>query len=58
MKVQDLAAAAKVSRCHLSEVLQNKEKRGGQVRRKVAPLLLAEELEMLGWDNDGNKIVK
>lgn len=53
LRVKDLAEQARVSRCHLSEVLQNKPGRGGQTRRRVAPLLLPEELALLGWDENG-----
>jgi transcriptional regulator with XRE-family HTH domain len=58
VRLNGLAAAAQVSRPHLSAVLQNKPGRGAQVRRKVAKLLMEEELKILGWDKDGNKIAK
>lgn len=54
MNVSRLAEQAGVSRCHLSEALANKPLpqggvRGGVIRKRVAPLLTAEELALLGW---------
>lgn len=53
LTVTALAARANVSRRHLGMVLANKPGRGKQVRRKVAPLLPDETLEILGWDRQG-----
>ena len=47
--VGKIAAAAGVSRAHLSLVLANRPGRGAQVRRKVAKLLSPAELSVLGW---------
>jgi len=54
MTINRLAKLAGVGRSHLSQVLNGVKGRGGQTRRKVAPLLTAEELTKLGWDHDGN----
>lgn len=51
-----LAAEAGVSRPHLSLVIAGTPGRGGQVRRKVAPLLTEGERQLLGWSEDGELI--
>jgi transcriptional regulator with XRE-family HTH domain len=55
MSLKKLADALGLkSHGHLSEVLAGKRNHGGQTRKKVAPLLTPAELELLGWDAEGN----
>ncbi len=57
MTLKALAAATGVrSHSHLSEVLNNKPQHGGQTRRKLVAHLTARELELLGWDQQGNLV--
>lgn len=49
-----LAAKICSSRTHVGQVLNNDPGRGGQTRRKLAPLLTPEELALAGWDQAGN----
>jgi hypothetical protein len=51
-----LATQAGVSRPHLSLVIAGTPGRGGQVRRKVAPLLTEGERQLLGWSENGELI--
>ncbi len=51
--LKSLAAQAGVSRPHLSLVIAGIPGRGGQVRRKVAPLLTEAERQLLGWSETG-----
>jgi hypothetical protein len=51
--LKTLAAQAGVSRPHLSLVIKGTPGRGGQVRRKVAPLLTEAERQLLGWNEMG-----
>ena len=51
--LKSLAVQAGVSRPHLSLVIAGTPGRGGQVRRKVAPLLTEDERQLLGWDEHG-----
>lgn len=48
-----LAAAIGSSRAHVSLVLNNTPGRGYRTRKKLAPLLTARELDLLGWDAIG-----
>lgn len=52
LNLSRLAELARVSRCHLSEVLANKPRRGLHTRRKLLPYLIPEEIKLLGWDTD------
>jgi hypothetical protein len=51
-----LARRIQSSRSHVSQVLANKTGIGGHTRRKLAPLLTAEERALAGWDERGDLI--
>lgn len=47
-----LAAAVNCSRSHLCQVLNNREGRGGQTRRKLFAHLTVDEITALGWRDE------
>lgn len=47
-----LAAAINCSRSHLCQVLNNRDGRGGQTRRKLWAYLTVEEIVSLGWQEE------
>lgn len=53
LTVEQLAEAIGSERSHLVRVLRRYPSRGGNTRRRLAPLLTADELAALGWDADG-----
>jgi transcriptional regulator with XRE-family HTH domain len=53
LTVAQLAAAIGSGRAHVTQVLAGVPGRGGQTRRKLARVLSARELGILGWDDAG-----
>jgi hypothetical protein len=47
--------ATKIGSCqsHVSQTLANDPGRGARTRKKLAPLLTEQELELAGWNADG-----
>jgi hypothetical protein len=58
MTQEALARAIGSDRSHVCRVLSNVPGRGGQTRKKLAPLLTEEERLLLGWDAVGNLLKK
>ena len=59
MSLQKLAEAIGLtSHTHVSKVISGRPGRGKWTRRRLAPLLTPRELELLGWDANGNLVAQ
>lgn len=56
LSVNKLAGLVGVSHCRVSQTLNNVPHRGYLTRPKLAKLLTAEELTLVGWDENGKQL--
>lgn len=56
--VESLARQAGTGRAHANQVMANKPGRGYITRRKLAEFLKPEELQLLGWDSLGRRLIR